>query len=59
MPVFETYAAHVAAAAKATTPDVYTYDELPSFLRAQLTQIFRDCIGPGWKGRIPYADPSQ
>jgi hypothetical protein len=57
MPVFETYASRVAAAAKAGSPDVYIYNELPPFLRVQLTQIFRDCIGPGWKGRSPYVDP--
>jgi hypothetical protein len=49
MPVFETYASRVAAAAKAGSPDVYTYHELPPFLREQISQIFRDCIGPGWR----------
>jgi hypothetical protein len=33
MPVFETYASRVAAAAKAGKPDVYIYDELSTFLR--------------------------
>jgi hypothetical protein len=56
MPVFETFASRKAAAAKTGEPDVYTYDELPPFLRAQLTQIFRNCIGPGWKERNPYVD---
>jgi hypothetical protein len=50
MPVFETYASRVTAAEKTGTPDVYTYDNLPSFLSAQISQIFRDCIVPGWKG---------
>jgi hypothetical protein len=56
MPVFETYASRVTAAEKAGTPDVYTYDNLPPFLRAQLSQIFRDCIGPGWKGNARLYD---
>ena len=47
MPVFETYASRVAAAAKVGTPDVYTYDELPSLLRKQISKIFTECIGPG------------
>src|SRR6266404_6141344 len=46
MPVFETYASRVADAAKADTPDV-SYDELPRFLRKQISQILTDCIGPG------------
>src|SRR6202048_1033255 len=46
MPVFETYASRAASAAKAATPDVYIYDELSSFLRKQISQIFRECIGP-------------
>ena len=45
MAVFETYASRVARSAKAGTPDVYTYDELPTFLRTQLSQIFGECIG--------------
>jgi hypothetical protein len=49
MPVFETYASRVAAVAKAGSPDVYTYDELPAFLREQISQIFSGCIGLGWK----------
>jgi hypothetical protein len=49
MPVFETYAARVAAAAKVGAPDVYTYDELPPFLRKQISKIFAACIGPGFK----------
>jgi hypothetical protein len=49
MPVFETYASPVAAAAKAGTADVYTYDELPPFLRTQISRIFLECIGPGWQ----------
>src|SRR5882672_8202140 len=59
MPVFETYASRVAAAAKAGRPDVYTYDELPPLLRKQISQIFTECIGPGrWepKGFVPRAD---
>jgi AbiJ N-terminal domain 4 len=47
MPVFETYAARVAAAAKAGAPDVYTYDRLSRLLRMQLRKIFTECIGPG------------
>jgi hypothetical protein len=49
MPVFETYASRVAAATKAGSPDVYTYDKLPPFLREQISQIFSDCVGPGWR----------
>jgi hypothetical protein len=49
MPVYETYASRVAAAAKAGTPDVYIYDDLPPFLRKQISQIFTECIGPGWR----------
>jgi hypothetical protein len=45
MPVFETYASRVAAAAKAGAPDIYIYDELPPFLREQISQIFGECIG--------------
>jgi AbiJ N-terminal domain 4 len=51
MPVFETYASRVAAAAKANSPDVYVYDELPPFLRKQISDIIRECIGfscPSW-----------
>src|SRR5215472_4068485 len=48
MPVVETYASRVADGEKAGTPDVYTYDELPSFLRKQISQIFTECIGPAW-----------
>jgi hypothetical protein len=48
MPVFETYASRVAAA-KAEAPEVYTYHQLPPFLREQISQIFTDCIGPGWR----------
>lgn len=51
MPVIKTYSARVADAAKAGTPDVYIYDELPPFLRKQLAKIFTDCIGPGWPPR--------
>src|SRR6266566_6846341 len=47
MPVFETYASRAAAAAKAGAPDVYIYNELPPLLRKQVSQIFRECIGPG------------
>jgi hypothetical protein len=47
MPVFETYASRVAAAAKASTPEIYTYDRLPRLLRRQLHKIFAECIGPG------------
>jgi uncharacterized protein DUF7014/AbiJ-like protein len=57
MPVFETYASRVAAAAKANSPDVYVYDELPRFLRTQISLIFNRCIGgedcPLW-GEIAY-----
>jgi hypothetical protein len=56
MPVFETFASRVAAAAKAGAPDVYVYDELPPFLRKQISQIFTDCIGPGWKPPRLYDD---
>src|SRR6266576_170734 len=59
MPVFETYASRVATAARADTPDVYTYDELPPLLRKQLSKIFTECIGPGWReprGFVPGAD---
>ena len=59
MPVYETYASRVADAAKAGTPDVYTYDELSPFLRAQISQIFRDCIGPGWKIRLHVQTPNN
>jgi hypothetical protein len=51
MPVFETYASRVAAAAKSNSPDVYVYGELPPFLRKQISDIFRECIGfscPSW-----------
>src|ERR1700724_3083159 len=51
MPVFETYASRAAAAAKAGAPDVYIYDELPPFLRKQISKIFTECIGlgcPSW-----------
>jgi hypothetical protein len=47
MPVFETYASRVAAAGKAGKPDVYIYDELSTFLRKQISQIFTACIGAG------------
>jgi hypothetical protein len=50
MPVFETYASRVADAEKAGAPDVYTY-ELSPFLRKQISQIFTECIGPGWKSQ--------
>jgi hypothetical protein len=46
MPVFETYASRVAAAAKANSPDVYVYDELPRFLRTQISLIFNRCMVP-------------
>lgn len=49
MPVFETFASRAASAAKAGIPDVYKYDELPTFLRKQISQIFTAGIGPGWK----------
>jgi AbiJ N-terminal domain 4 len=52
MPVFETYASRVAAAAKAGASDVYTYDQLPPFLRKQISKIFADCIGPGVKDSV-------
>jgi hypothetical protein len=51
MPVFETYASRVAAAARAGTPDVYIYDKLPAFLRTQISKIFKECItasSPSW-----------
>lgn len=51
MPVFETFASRVAAAAKADAPDVYKYDELSPFLRKQISQIVTECIGPGWKNQ--------
>jgi hypothetical protein len=53
MPVFETYAWRVAAAAKAGKPDVYIYDKLPAFLRTQISKIFEECITefcPAWDG---------
>jgi AbiJ N-terminal domain 4 len=59
MPVFETYASRVASAAKAGRPDVYTYDELPPFLRRQISQIFEECIGsecPSWDGIVRIMD---
>jgi hypothetical protein len=47
----------VSAAARAGTRDVYTYDELPPFLRKQISQIVTDCIGPGWnRPRVRYFD---
>jgi hypothetical protein len=51
MPIYQTYASRVAAAAKAGMPDVYTYDKLPLFLKTQIAQIFKECIGPGWDNR--------
>jgi hypothetical protein len=57
MPVFETYASRAAAAARVGTRDVYKYDALPAFLRKQISQIFTDCIGPGWnRPRVRYFD---
>jgi hypothetical protein len=59
MPVFETYASRVAAAAKTGAPDIYTYDDLTPLLRKQISKIFTECIGPGWgepKGFVPGAD---
>src|SRR5690348_6955056 len=59
MPVFETYASRVAAAAKAGSPDVYIYDELRPLVRKQLSIIFTQCIGPGWReprGFVPGTD---
>src|SRR5262245_37708039 len=47
MPVFQTYASRVAA--KAGEPDAYTYDNLPPFLREQVSQILTACIGLGLK----------
>ena len=47
MPVYETYASRLQRAENARRPDVYTYDQLPSFLRKQLSLIFTACIGPG------------
>jgi hypothetical protein len=44
MPVFPTYASRLAAAQKAGTPDVYIYDQLPQFLRDQISEIFRECL---------------
>jgi hypothetical protein len=45
MPVFETYSSRTAQGA---APG-YIYDQLPDQLRHQLTRIFTECIGPGWK----------
>jgi hypothetical protein len=59
MPVFETYAERVARATKAGTHDPYTYDELPPFLREQISQIFTHCIGPGWQPVPTYGEPPR
>jgi hypothetical protein len=45
MAAYATYATRVATA-KAGVP---TYDDLPPFLRKQISQIFTECIGPGWR----------
>jgi hypothetical protein len=47
MPIFETYASRVAAAARTGAPEIYTYDDLPPLLRRQITKIVIECIGPG------------
>jgi hypothetical protein len=44
MPVYETYAARAATAAKAGAPDVYVYDKLPPFLKKQISQILTESI---------------
>jgi AbiJ N-terminal domain 4 len=46
--VFETYASRLRRTESAGQPDVYVYDDLPPFLRKQLSQIFTCCIGPGY-----------
>jgi hypothetical protein len=47
MPVYETYASRVAAAARAGEPDVYIYHALPHLLRKQIALILTECIGSG------------
>ncbi len=46
MAVCNTYAGRLRAAEKVGQPEVYTYDSLPSFLRAQLAMVFKAGIGP-------------
>jgi hypothetical protein len=56
--VYDTYASRLQRAEKAGQPDVYTYDQLSQFLRKQLSQIFTDCIGPGYAcGDFPSTPP--
>jgi hypothetical protein len=54
MPVQETYAARVEKATKGDATDTYVYDQLPLFLRKQLSQILTECIGPGFKPNASY-----
>lgn len=52
MPVLELFS-HRKRVAEGGLPDVFTYDELPHELRAQIVHILRDAIGekngPAWK----------
>src|ERR1700730_4294999 len=54
MGVFDTYAKRKKMREKSRQPDVYTYDQIPSFLRKQIGLILRASLGP-WDPRVYYS----